>query len=404
MAHTLQVLMLLLCTCLVASSPPNEPGHCVGDDTGHFEPNGDLNCGTCIGSDKAIDCGWRTLALEMAIAKLGKGVSTDVHDALQLTHLCGADRPSTSGDDTSSSGPSHQQIHSQEEDGIKIFVDANEGESAADADGSASRPFNTLEQARDAIRTLPRGINSKNVTVLLNGTFHRSEPLVLEAQDSGVSWSTHPAAASPAVISGSTLLKGATWTLAQGMPGVYVTQLPRSLQLSASSSNVSFRSLYVAGRRYWPARYPNNPDPSRSLYPNGYSFNATWGAAMQVRLLRCYILYCALRSAKYTSPTSTLLTIHYSPYTTHHTLLTIHYSPYTTHHPLLTIHFTRSCLCRRRMATASTTPTEARRLHCARLVTSSPVWNAIGLIPPSPTRPGRYNTPHYSPYATHHLL
>jgi hypothetical protein len=96
-----------------------------------------------------------------------------------------------------------------------------------------------------------------------------------------VFWKTHPAADSPAVISGSVPLTGATWKPAESMPGVFVTELPADFEVSSSSSNVSFRSIYVSGQRYWPARYPNNPDPSRLLYPFGYTFNGTWGAAMK---------------------------------------------------------------------------------------------------------------------------
>ena len=42
----------------------NSPGHCIGSDVGHIDFDGNLDCGTCIGSDKEIDCGWRQLALD----------------------------------------------------------------------------------------------------------------------------------------------------------------------------------------------------------------------------------------------------------------------------------------------------------------------------------------------------
>ena len=38
------------------SSAPNSPGHCVGTDDGHLNPDGSLNCGTCIGTADMAVC------------------------------------------------------------------------------------------------------------------------------------------------------------------------------------------------------------------------------------------------------------------------------------------------------------------------------------------------------------
>ena len=38
-------------------------------------------------------------------------------------------------------------------------------------------------------------------------------------------------------------------------------------------------AVWVQGRRFWPARYPNG-DPARCMAPDCYDSNCTWGADM----------------------------------------------------------------------------------------------------------------------------
>ena len=41
----------------------------------------------------------------------------------------------------------------------------------------------------------------------------------------------------------------------------------------------AFKSLYVNGERYWPARWPNG-DPRYNLFPDSYSTDCSWGDDM----------------------------------------------------------------------------------------------------------------------------
>ena len=66
----------------------------------------------------------------------------------------------------------------------ELFV-APEG---AAGDGSRARPFTTLEQARDAVRTIKKSgaLPVGGITVWLQpGIYHRAQTLALTAEDSG---------------------------------------------------------------------------------------------------------------------------------------------------------------------------------------------------------------------------
>ena len=263
-------IVLALVVTLAFASHPNSPGHCVGTDTGHVEADGKtLNCGTCIGADKEIDCGWRKLVLDLAVNKLGDFVARDVHDALQLSHLCGYNNKIAA--------KNTKKLSNIVFNADAIYVDA----SSSLGDGSEKTPFNTLEQARDEARARNR-TQGHQQQIIITGSFHLSSRLDLDERDSGLEWMSHPDIASPAVISGSVPLKGLAWAPVKknsGLPeGVFVATLGDDV---ATVPDSGFRSLYVGSERYWPARWPNNPDPMRNLYPVGYSFNATWGADLE---------------------------------------------------------------------------------------------------------------------------
>ena len=270
--------MLAMLLAVSLASDPNQPGHCCGGDEGHIDFKGRLNCGTCIGADRELDCAWRQLALDMAKGKLGVDVVPDVHDALQLSRLCDKVRPAQIERRTglpSRDAKATSDIVSMANE-TTVFVDAVRGWNDGRADGSLAAPFATLVQARDHVRTLRAAMGIRGrVSVLLNGSFHLAMGLELGPRDSGASadqpvrWATQPGEA-PAVVSGALPLRDVRWST--HAPGVFVAQLP--------PDTPSFRSIYVDGERFWPARYPNNPDARRNLYHFGYSFNATWGPPM----------------------------------------------------------------------------------------------------------------------------
>ena len=120
--------------------------------------------------------------------------------------------------------------------------------------GSAKSPFRTLGRARDAIRALQRKgpLPAGGVTVLLHdGAFRLAEPLALGPQDSGTNTAPITYAAAPGahpVVSGGRVIKG----LKRNADGSWSTLLPE-----AAGHKWVFRSLFVNGRRYLPARSPN---------------------------------------------------------------------------------------------------------------------------------------------------
>jgi hypothetical protein len=227
----------------------------VGGNKGHFDFDGKLNCGTCIGTDKSIECGWRKLALAMAIQKLGPSVSISVHEALQLEGLCGVQPPTTVKKQNS------KRVVAPANQSVSIFVDGDRPQEAY-RDGTERAPYRLLTEARDRAREVE---GRTAVTVYLKGYFSLNEPLNLTSKDSGTSkshprsWESWPGEA-PAVISGAPPLTGLQWDLDK-QTGVWTAILPEGVG--------PFRSLYIQGVRYWPARYPNNPDPRRHLYPQG---------------------------------------------------------------------------------------------------------------------------------------
>jgi Right handed beta helix region len=113
--------------------------------------------------------------------------------------------------------------------------------------GSKARPFKTLEKAKTVVRSIPK---TQPITVNLRaGTYRLTQPLIFSAEDSGqpgakVRWQIAPGdAAGTAIISGGrTLTK---WTKTK--EGNY----------QASAQGLSFRQLYINGKRMIRARTPN---------------------------------------------------------------------------------------------------------------------------------------------------
>lgn len=122
------------------------------------------------------------------------------------------------------------------------------------ASGTSAAPFRTLTRARDAIRTLKRGkgLPTEGVGVLIHGgTYRLEEPFTLGPKDSGTpSLPISYAAASRErpVLSGGRVIKG----LRRKADGSWSTTIAE-----AAGHKWVFRQLFVNGRRYIPARSPN---------------------------------------------------------------------------------------------------------------------------------------------------
>lgn len=120
--------------------------------------------------------------------------------------------------------------------------------------GSAKAPFRTLARARDAVRALKRKgpLPAGGVRVVVAGGAYRlAEPFALGPEDSGTAAAPvvyAAAAGTRPVISGGRIIKG----LKRGADGSWSTVIPE-----AAGHKWVFRSLYVDGRRYTPARSPN---------------------------------------------------------------------------------------------------------------------------------------------------
>lgn len=117
--------------------------------------------------------------------------------------------------------------------------------------GTAASPFRTLTGARDAIaklEALPEG----GVRVIIHGGVHYlAEPLTLGPENSGTANAPIVYAGAPGeqpVISGGRPIKGLT----RSADGSYSVTIPE-----AAGRKWIFRQLFIDGRRYIPARSPN---------------------------------------------------------------------------------------------------------------------------------------------------
>lgn len=123
-----------------------------------------------------------------------------------------------------------------------------------DSPGSEDAPFATLARARDEIRALKRrsGLPDDGVRVIIHDGHHRlEEPLLLGPEDSGSAGAPVVYAAAPGaspVISGGRPITGLT----RQADGSFATIIS-----GARDRAWVFRQLFINGRRYIPARSPN---------------------------------------------------------------------------------------------------------------------------------------------------
>jgi hypothetical protein len=132
---------------------------------------------------------------------------------------------------------------------IDYWVAMDGSDSAA---GDAAAPFLTLAHARDVIRThKDRGTCAINVNIE-QGVYRLTEPLTLNAGDSGADGAVITYQAVPGeavVISGAEQVSG--WTLHDGARNIWKAQV---------ATDTMPRQLYVNGRRVTRARTPDYPN------------------------------------------------------------------------------------------------------------------------------------------------
>ena len=120
-------------------------------------------------------------------------------------------------------------------------------------DGSKSHPFNSLTQARDAIRAARRAGNRKAWTVYVaKGTYPLTEPILFEPCDSGTSDApvTYSGEGPETRVIGGLRIDG--WTTTP--EGIWSADIPKQ----PDGTPVYFETLYVNGCRAVRARHPNS--------------------------------------------------------------------------------------------------------------------------------------------------
>lgn len=131
--------------------------------------------------------------------------------------------------------------------------------------GRLASPFQTVEMARDTVRTVNSNMTGDIVVYLRGGTYSMSQALALDARDSGnngvrVIYRNYPN--EEPILDGGRPISG--WTALSN--GIY----------SASADSMIFNQLYVNGRPAQRARYPEVGSPFKII--------ANKDAAQQIRI------------------------------------------------------------------------------------------------------------------------
>lgn len=120
-------------------------------------------------------------------------------------------------------------------------------------DGSASKPFKTLEKARDALRT-----TGEDTVWLRAGTYERSGTFTLDSRDSGTTWSAYPG--EEAMIVGGITIEGEAFSTYSS--GILCYDLSAkttnfgSFNLNIDQAQASL--LFVGDEQATLARWPNS--------------------------------------------------------------------------------------------------------------------------------------------------
>lgn len=169
---------------------------------------------------------------------LTKAQQKQLHDALQLSSLCG--KPFVPV--TPQPAPTVEQLVGPIVDRPKIFVDAMKG-SDSNA-GTQQMPFKTIARALSASRSAPHGIADAPVIQLRGGTYYLNDTLVLSTADSGLTIAAYQNEA--AVISGGTHLRDLKWSKSTKDPRIWVTPVKEHLG-GSSGGFISSNGALPAG-------------------------------------------------------------------------------------------------------------------------------------------------------------
>jgi hypothetical protein len=240
------------CTSALVVNPPGPPTPPKPDNTGD-RPEG---------VDTATDCAMRRLAVEFA-GSLRPDAPPLVHAALKLEELCNDSAPAEPIQARAAVAARPPRASSQGLPARTLHVDGFAG-SDGSGDGSASKPFRSVEKAVSASRTLP-GRTGLAVTIELGATtqpYELAAPLHLTAADSHLTIASAPGGKKATITGGRVL--SPKWTGPVTLPG-------RSSGLrvyTAEGIAGNFTTMSVGGKRQVLARYPN-ADPETELYPAG---------------------------------------------------------------------------------------------------------------------------------------
>jgi len=125
--------------------------------------------------------------------------------------------------------------------------------------GTESKPFATLKRARDAVRQLKK-YDTISI-ILMEGSYHMSEPLMLDTSDSGTEESPviwRAAENERVILSGGKVIKS-KWQTDDGK--IWFTHIPE-----VEKQKWIFRQLFVDGKRITRARFPNKTASNPFLY------------------------------------------------------------------------------------------------------------------------------------------
>jgi hypothetical protein len=219
--------------------------------------------------DKPLDCAIRSAAHDFAVTLQG-GTQLELFNALNLSSYCGmslkSSRRNNASDTTSSTKSSAVFARGG---GLEYCLNALDGSDSNP--GTSALPFQSLPRGVAACRVaLP---SSLNCTLLLNDAapFILTETLLLGAADSGLAIVALPS--SSPVVSGATSILSSAWSPFDVSNGrnIWRTQVP-----TGSGATVP-EALYVAGRRFPRARYPNELiDWETDRVPDGYTNASAW--------------------------------------------------------------------------------------------------------------------------------
>ena len=229
-----------------------------------------------------LDCRLRQLAFTYGQQlQPWQGEFATLADALQLQRCPGvpdsaAGSPGLPGGRASSASASSASSSSEAPPGSDagagagasvVYVSAADG-SDANGLGTLALPFKTLPRAQEKARALP----TPATVFLRGGVYHLQATFALDPRDSGTSFVAYEQEAVTLSGGAPLMLKWAEHTPKAGnRSAVFVA----AVDLGAAGFNESgggaqqgFASLFVGGRRFHPARFPNGERALQLLVPS----------------------------------------------------------------------------------------------------------------------------------------